>query len=310
MRIACIGECMIELSQLDLAARAARAGFAGDTANTAIYLARLGQQVSYVTNLGQDGLSDQIIAGLAAEGIDCSLIGRHPTRLPGLYAIETDPFGERSFRYWRDGSAARTLFDGVGATWGDLDAFDVIYLSGITLAILPEAARAALTRKLGALRTTGTQIVFDSNYRPRLWQDAPTARAACDALWAVTSIGLPSLDDEIMLAGHTTAAEVLTRIVALGVPEVVLKRGAAGPVLWRDGPVSLPDMPAPTHVVDTSGAGDSFNAGYLAARLSGADPVAAAQAGHAIALRVIAVHGAVIPVQAMPGPILTDASAG
>ena len=300
MRIACIGECMIELSQLDLQARIARVGFAGDTANTAIYLARLGQQVSYVSNLGQDGYSDQIVAGLLAEGIDCTLIGRHPTRLPGLYAIETDENGERSFRYWRDGSAARTLFDGVGPVLDDLDGFDVVYLTGITLAILSEPARAALTRKLAALRDRGVQIVFDSNYRPRLWPDAAAARAAFDAIWAVASLGLPSLDDEVMLSGPETAAQAMARIAGMGVPEVVLKQGAAGPFIWHEDRMTRPSLPAATRIVDTSGAGDSFNAGYLSARLNGAEPLVAATDGHQLALRVIATHGAVITAETMP----------
>jgi len=290
---------MIELSQLDLQSRAARVDFAGDTANTAIYLARLGQQVSYITNLGTDGISDQIIAGLEAEGIDCGLIGRHPTRLPGLYAIETDESGERSFHYWRDASAARTVFGEHGARLSDLDRFDVIYLSGITLAILPEPVRAALTSKLRELRAAGVQIVFDGNYRRRLWPDAATARAACDALWAVASLGLPTLDDERLLWGACTAQQALDRIRGLGVPEIVLKQGAAGPIISKADRIFHPSLPHARQIADTTGAGDSFNAGYLAARLAGADPEAAAAAGHQIAIQVIAHYGAVMPKDMM-----------
>ena len=144
VRIACIGECMIELKQIDLVQGAARLGFAGDTLNTTFYLARLGCDVSYITNLGTDAFSTQMPHRFAAEGINYSLIGRHDTRLPGLYAIETDPGGERSFRYRREDSAAQTLFSRVGASLADLKKFDVIYMSGITLAILPPEVRMAL----------------------------------------------------------------------------------------------------------------------------------------------------------------------
>lgn len=299
-KIACIGECMIELSQLDLDAGRAAVGFAGDTANTAAYLARLGCDVSYVTNLGQDAFSTRMIAMFGGEGIDCALIGRHDTRLPGIYSIEVDAGGERSFRYWRSESAARTLFSGVGAALADLDGFDVIYVSGITLAILPGDVRAGLIAHLGAFRDAGWMVVFDTNYRPRLWPDADTARAAFSAMWGVTSLGFPSFDDEAALYPATTPEAVLDRIAGLGVGEIALKNGAGGPVLRAGEEVLTPALPKAVKVVDTSGAGDSFNAGYLAARLNGAGLEDAAKAGHALALTVIAHHGALIPRTAMP----------
>ncbi len=302
VRIACIGECMIELSQLDLVAGQARIGFAGDTLNTAVYLARLRPgAVSYVTNLGRDAFSARMLEVFADEGIGCDLIGRHETKLPGIYSIEVDAAGERSFRYWREAAAARTLFAGVGASLDDLARFQVIYLSGITLAILPEPVRAALTARLAGLRDAGHQVVFDSNYRPRLWPDERTARAAFAAVWRACSLALPSFDDEAVLYSGTSPAGVLDRIAGEGVPEVVLKNGATGPLIRANGRDQQAALPRAAQVVDTTGAGDSFNAGYLAARLAGAEPMAAAAAGHALACRVIAHHGAIIPRQAMPG---------
>lgn len=299
-RIACIGECMIELGQLDLDAGHARVGFAGDTLNTAVYLARLGALVSYVTNLGTDAFSSRMVAMFTNEGIDTALIGRDPARLPGIYAIETDASGERSFRYWREASAARTLFSGPGASLADLEAFDVIYLSGITLAILPRDVRAALIAKAAALRAGGKRIVFDTNYRPRLWPDEATARDAFAAMWGATSLALPSYDDEERLYPGQTPEAVARRIAAQGPDEVVLKNGAAGPLILTEGVLDQTSLPPAERVVDTSGAGDSFNAGYLAARLAGAACPDAAAAGHRLAATVIGHHGAVIPRAAMP----------
>ena len=300
-RIACIGECMIELSQLDRADGQAHVGFAGDTLNTAVYLSRLlPGAVSYLTNLGTDGFSTRMRAMFHAEGIDCTLIGLHATRLPGIYAIEVDSTGERSFRYWRETSAARTLFGGVGAGLDDLAGFDVIYLSGITLAILPPEVRTALIARLGALRNAGHRIVFDSNYRPRLWPDTNTARTAFAAMWAVTTLALPSFDDETALYPGTSSAQVLDRIGAAGVIEVVLKNGAAGVLVRHEGQDQPLSLPPADRVIDTTGAGDSFNAGYLAARLMGLIPADAATKGHQLAVRVISHHGAIIPRDAMP----------
>jgi 2-dehydro-3-deoxygluconokinase len=299
-RIACIGECMIELGQLDLDAGSARVGFAGDTFNTAVYLSRLGCRVSYVTNLGTDAFSARMVAMFAGEGIDTTLVGRDPARLPGIYAIETDSAGERSFRYWREASAARTLFSGKGAGLDDLDGFDVIYLSGITLAILPPDVRNSLIAKAKALKTGGKTVVFDTNYRPRLWPDEASARDSFTAMWGATTLALPSYDDEERLFPGQTPGEVLDRIAALGPVEVVLKNGAAGPMIRHVGQTVQTALPAADRVVDTSGAGDSFNAGYLAARLAGSNPLAAAGAGHQLASVVIGHHGAVIPRAAMP----------
>lgn len=299
-RTACIGECMIELSQLDLATGQARIGFAGDTANTATYLARLGQPVAYLTNVGTDAFSDAMVAQMQAEGIDTGLIGRLPDRLPGLYAIETDTRGERSFRYWRNEAAARTLFSGTGPTLADLDGFATVYVSGITVAILPDGVRRRLIAALGGLRARGARTVFDPNYRPRLWRDADEAREWFTAIWQVTTLGLPSRDDEEKLWPGATVESVAHRLHALGVPEVVVKDGAAGPhVSTPDGGRRL-TLPQVANVVDTSGAGDSFNAGYIAARTQGASPEAAATAGHRLASVVIGHHGAIIPRTAMP----------
>lgn len=299
-RTACIGECMIELAGLDFAQGTARIGFAGDTANTATYLARLGVPTAYVTNVGRDSLSDALVARLAGEGIDTSLVGRHPDRLPGLYAIETDARGERSFRYWRSDSAARTLFSGIGPGLADLAAFSTLYVSGITLAILSASVRHRLVTALGSLRAQGRRVVFDPNYRPRLWRDADEAREAFAAIWAVTTLALPSRDDETALWGDADATATARRLTALGVAEIVVKDGAAGPLLGVGGATErLATAPVET-VVDTSGAGDSFNAGYIAARLGGAAPRDAALAGHRLAATVIGHHGAIIPRAAMP----------
>ena len=301
-KIACIGECMIELNQLDLVQGAAGLSFAGDTLNTAVYLSRLGCDVSYITNLGTDAFSTQMLKQFAAEGINCSLIGRHGARLPGLYAIETDPRGERSFLYWREASAARTLFSGIGASLDTLNTFAVVYLSGITLAILPPEIRMALIAAAKKLKNAGCRVVFDTNHRPRLWPDDATARASFDAMWAATSLALPSYDDEERLYPGQSPSQVIDRIAGLGPQEVVLKNGAGGPMIWFDGVCVQTDFERAEQVLDTSGAGDSFNAGYLTARLAGAAPLQAAEAGHKLARLVIGHHGAVIRREAMPAP--------
>src|SRR5438874_12313443 len=104
MSVACIGECMVELSEQPDGSLSR--GFGGDTLNTAVYLARLGVAVDYVTALGDDPWSGEMLAAWHAEGIGTGLIVRVPGRLPGLYLISTDADGQRRFSYWRHSSPA------------------------------------------------------------------------------------------------------------------------------------------------------------------------------------------------------------
>ena len=292
--VLCIGEALVELSFSPEQPDSAGIGFAGDTLNTAIYLRRTAPElrVAYATKLGTDELSDRIVAMQAAEGIDTSYISRSKTRAPGIYAISTDRAGERTFTYWRDRSAARTMMQPPGLERDALDAFDLVYLSAITLAILPSDDRATLIGWLGDYRAGGGNIAFDSNYRPELWSDSATARKNVEAAWRITDIALPGLGDEMNLFGDADEAAVLARLASFGITSGALKRGPRGPRAM-DG-TEISPKPAP-RVVDSTAAGDSFNAGYLAARFTGASEAEALCAGHALAARVIGHRGAIMP---------------
>jgi 2-dehydro-3-deoxygluconokinase len=311
LRIASIGECMIELRHRS--ASELRLAFGGDTLNFAVYFARLSRgrdvRVDYVSALGDDAYSDAMVASWQAEGIGTGLMARLRGRLPGLYTIRTDARGERSFTYWRSASAAREMLkDGrAQRLLAELSGFELLYLSGITLSILDDDQRQALIAIADALRERGGRVAFDSNYRPVGWPDPAGARAAFDQMLTRADIALPTFEDDRALFGVADAPEAADRLHHLGVAEVVVKRGAAGCFLSS---AAFTGEVAPTPValvVDSTAAGDSFNAGYLAARLFGADPKAAARLGGALAARVIAHPGAIIPASAMadlsiPGP--------
>lgn len=302
-----IGECMIELQR----SAANPAGgmdyrFGGDTLNAAVYMARLLDparvRVAYVTGLGVDGMSAEMLASWEREGIDTSCVQRLPERLPGIYLIETDAGGERRFHYWRKDSAARHWLEApeAGKVLVQLAASPMVYLSGISLAILSAADRELLIAALAQCRARGGRVVFDNNYRPRLWESAETAREVYRRVLAHTDIALLTLDDEIALYGQESVAQVIERTRGYGVGEVVVKCGAEPCVVWADGR-QVEVAPAPVKdVLDTTAAGDSFGAAYMAARLSGKDPEEAARAGHRLAGAVIRVRGAIIPRDAMP----------
>ncbi len=296
LRVACIGEVMIELSPVG--PDTARIGVAGDTYNTAVYLARLlgdAGDVSYVTALGDDAQSDRIARALESEGVGTGLVARIPGMMPGLYMISLDERGERSFSYWRSAAAARSLFGPLSSVQpDDLSGFDLVYLSAISLAILPQAVRDALYDWAVGYRAAGGRIGFDSNYRPRLWENADTARREVMRFWSISDIALPSVDDEMALFGDADAQAVAVRLASARVRFGALKRGDAGPMALDGSGEVLAIAPVET-VVDTTAAGDSFNAGFLAAHLQGAPLGQSMAAGADLAARVIQYRGAILP---------------
>ena len=305
-KVAVIGECMLELSQAtgssSVSGNQLSLSYGGDTLNTAVYLSRLGIAADYVTALGDDNMSDWMTEQWRAEGVGCELVVRAPNSVPGVYMIQTDTQGERSFLYWRDSAPARHLFDDVDQAdrlFAAMSASPWIYLSGITLALYSDVTRQRFIQMLTTYRKQGGKIAFDGNYRPRLWAAPASAQAAFQALYELSDVALPTLEDELMLYGDSDHLAVVERLQGWGVSEIGLKMGGEG-CLVAAATETRTVASHSVELVDTTAAGDSFNAGYLAARINGKDPFAAAAAGHDLASVVIQHRGAIIPPSVMP----------
>ena len=294
-RLLAIGEVMAEIRTAGDSGFAL--GFAGDSYNTAVYAAREAKSpgsVAYLTRVGSEPLSAAFVQQAKEEGIDVSHLAVDPDRHIGIYSVSTDAHGERSFHYWRSESAARRLF---AAEWTAMSMPDaeIIYLSGITLAILTSAARRRLVEALIFRQSAGSKIAFDSNYRPKLWENIAAARRSMQAMWDITDIAMPSVDDEMALFGDSTEAAVIDRFAERDWDGIAIKRGMRGPVSPNLDTEAHPDFPPATRVIDTTAAGDSFNGGYLAALLAGKGEAERLAAGHALAARVVGAPGAIIP---------------
>ena len=262
--------------------------------------------MDYVTALGDDAFSERMLAAWRAEGVGTDRVVRRAGRLPGLYIIEVDAGGERRFHYWRDSAPARELFalPQTPAILEALPRYEYLYLSGVSLSLYGEAGRARLFEALDAARRRGCRVVFDTNYRPRSWPDIGVARAAITAVTRRVDIVLTGFDDERPLFGDSDAFATARRLRGAGIGEVVVKQGSSGCVVAVGySEIVVPAEPG-TAVVDTTAAGDSFNAAYLAARIARAEPSDAARAGHRLAAAVIGHPGAIIPRAAMPGDLL------
>lgn len=295
--VASIGECMLELSGRTDSDW--RMGFAGDTFNTlwALHALSDDRPAAYVSAFGDDPFSRDQIGFFAQNGIG---IGSSPViagARPGLYAI-TLTGAERSFTYWRSDAAARQLASDPAALAKSLENQALVYFSGITLAILDESARAALLAAVANARSSGNLIAFDPNYRPRLWSARQEAQGAILKALAVTDIALPTFPDEKMLFGDDAPQATAERFARL-VGEVVVKNGEEPAMVLAEGEI---ERVAAVHVaspVDTTGAGDSFNGAYLAARLAGDAPVEAARRAHRVAAAVVEVRGALAPFETL-----------
>jgi 2-dehydro-3-deoxygluconokinase len=295
-RAVAIGECMVELSAAGEGLLRRR--FAGDAYNTAVYLkrARPEIEVSFLTVTGSDPLSKAMREAWAAEGVSDDLAFTDPMRRPALYLIETDERGERRFHYWRGESAARGWFRALQAAGGAtaLKGADLVYVSGISLAILPPDQRPEAIALFGAL-PEGTRLAFDPNLRRTLWGSLDEARACFQAMAKAADILLPSRQDLADLLGPADARALIGRLLSMGVREAALTAEADNCLVF-DGKEIRALKPPAAKVLDTSGGGDSFNGAYLAARLTGSGPFEAAEDGLKLAARVVERPGALVDI--------------
>ncbi|TWH33690.1 MULTISPECIES: sugar kinase [unclassified Aminobacter] len=296
---ASIGECMLELSGTGTGDW--KLNHAGDTFNVMWALRALlpeEQATDYVSAFGDDPFSQQQLDFFAQNGIRTAASPRIPGARPGLYAI-TLTGAERSFTYWRADSAARKLADEPGLLKKSLENKALIYFSGITLAILEPGARENLFAAITGARAAGSLVAFDPNYRPRLWPSLEEAREAISTASKLADICLPTFPDEQALFGDANLEATANRLASLGVKEIVVKNGEEPALVVADGTRQTVAAQHVINPVDTTGAGDSFNGGYLAARLQGKDPVEAARHGHRVAAAVVQVRGALAPFETL-----------
>jgi 2-dehydro-3-deoxygluconokinase len=299
-RVISVGEVMVEMTRQNDGRFTASCG--GDTFNTAVYLARAGMDVAYATALGDDRYSADIVAMATAEGISTDLMLRARGRLPGLYLIETDAKGERSFAYWRDNAPARELFE--MPDWGKIAeammTANLIYFSGITLSLYSNTGLGRFLAVVELARKNGAKIAFDGNFRPHGWKgDLPRTRTVFSEALKRVDLALPTYDDEAVLWGDPSPEATIARMQAFGISEIVVKNGPNSALVCSGGQTENVPVPEVVVPVDTTAAGDSFNAGYLAARLSGENPVSAVNAAHRLAAEKVRHRGAIMPRNGM-----------
>ena len=291
-----IGECMVELRAMSAATL--HQSFAGDVYNSAVYLKRCFPQVttSVVTALGQDNLSKKMLERFESEQINTQLVFAHDTKVPGMYYIETDEHGERSFIYWRNDSAAKKVVDFLDAdALEQLSQGDMFFFSGISLAIIEESAREDFWKVVKQLKDAGVKIVFDPNYRARLWNSVEETKEQYHLAFTFADITLPGVEDLTTLYDVHSVEAVVEYLKPYQIEEIVVKNGPES-VVTKEGETLQSHTIIPvTNVVDTTSAGDAFNGVYLGARLSDKSISSAVQLAAKAAGAVIQQPGAIAP---------------
>lgn len=305
IRIGMLGECMIELNGEPF--KSIKQSYGGDTLNTAVYLSRcirdntslIEAQISYITAVGNDLLSQKLVEQWENEKIDTQFVLRSPTRQCGLYFIQVDTQGERSFNYWRNDSAAKYLFTefDICSQIKKLSQLDYVLISGISLAILPDQDKSKLISLLSVLKQSGTKILFDNNFRPKLWQSSTVAdiQQWYERIYTLTDIALVTEDDENAIFGSCSHDSLVDRLHHYGIHTVIVKLGADGCLLSKPNDIKQYIKTEPIkRVIDTTSAGDSFNAGFIYSLMSQKSLVEACEFGNYVAGIVIQHPGALI----------------
>lgn len=298
-KILLLGECMIELKDVSTQSNPniAQQAFAGDVFNTAVYLKRLFPQidVDMVTAVGKDKYSKEMLQVFNRESLGTSLVFESEDKIPGLYSIQVDVHGERSFTYWRSDSAARYVMNFMTAdVMRQLSKSDIFFFSGISLGVINTEDRDKLWLLIHTLKEAGVTIAFDLNYRPKLWRDKAEAQDQFLKAFEAADILLPGVDDFASIFGVDTVQGVIKFFKDYSFQELIVKNGEQNVHCLSEHGHHIVDVTPVTDVVDTTSAGDSFNGGYLGARMTGKSIIKSVELANQVAGFVIQHSGAIV----------------
>ncbi|MCJ8319962.1 MAG: sugar kinase [Colwellia sp.] len=309
-KVVVMGECMVEFSP-NTENSNYKQSFAGDVYNTAVYLKRLQKNntdVAILTAVGDDIMSDAMVDCFLNNGINTHLVKRVCNKQPGAYLIKTSDEGERSFVYWRDTSAAKVTISQLSDNDKDslISQCDLFYFSGISIAIIDEKERNSFWQLIADLRNAGTQIIFDSNFRSRLWQSHDEAKRQFDKAFRQSDIVFAGVEDFFLLYQSRSFSELDTFFNDYSIDELIIKNGANGVFYRSTTEQFIVDIDPIENVIDTTSAGDSFNSAFISAKINQFSAVDAIKQACRLSACVIQHDGAIIDNQAFNDFILTQ----
>ena len=283
---------MIELSNMN--DNFFRQSFAGDTANTAIYLSRLGAKSSYISSVGKDELSIKMLNFLKKENVQINNIFQNKNKTLGLYLIQNNKKGERTFFYWRSNPAAKTLFEDVNSKklFDQISRHKAIYFSGITLSIYDQKSINKFYKILKLLKNNGTKICFDFNVRIKNWKSKKIAQQTLIKFSNIADILFMTKED-INNLGLKNYKIIINNNYKNKI--TVFRLGNGEIKVFNKGNLEKYKFYLLKKVKDTTACGDAFNACFLYNYFNSKNTSDCIKLAHSLGKIVANFKGAIIP---------------
>ena len=290
-----------DISSLENNSSNIKINFGGDTYNSAVYFSRLTNNKTntfYSTALGKDNFSKKMISRFKNENIKCDYIRTDGENPPGLYSIEINEKGERSFSYWRDQSPSKYIFLGSKGKKliKDINNADIFYYTGISAGILDEKQRKDLIN----IGSSAIICGFDFNYRSQLHYNNKVSQLLFNEINNRVDIHFVSFDDARELFNIKSPLEIFEIINEK--KNLILIR-YKNSIIFKNKQQEIKTVTVPHgEVVDTTAAGDAFNGSFLAIMNNNKNvPVEEnILISHSVTREVIKHRGAIISKNKMP----------
>ena len=296
INVCSIGEAMIEISNVKN--NLYNQSFAGDTLNFCNYLDKKKLNAFFLSAIGKSEINQSLLDFVKSKNISTKYIKQINQFEIGLYLIKNKDNGEKQFFYWRDESAAKQYFNNIDFLnlYKELKNFDYIYFSGITLSIIHISKLNNFIKLLNLLKSKKIKIVFDFNIRPTRW-NKKNLNNFFDSVLKFVDICFLSGEDMSYWKNKNGIKSYEQIVRKYKIKHSIFRKNAKFTYVFLNKNKYVFKNKLLKKVVDTSGAGDGFNAAYLSNFIVNNDPVLALKAGSTLGSKIVMKKGAIVDVK-------------
>ena len=296
INVCSIGEAMIEISNIKNSLY--NQSFAGDTLNFCNYLDKKKLNAFFLSAIGKSEINQSLLNFVKSKKISTKYIKQINQFEIGLYLIKNKDNGEKQFFYWRDESAAKQYFNNIDFLnlYKELKNFDYIYFSGITLSIIHISKLNNFIKLLKLLKSKKIKIVFDFNIRPSRW-NKKNLNIFLDSVLKFVDICFLSGEDMNYWKNKNNIKSYEQIVRKYKLKHSIFRKNAKFTYVFLNKTRYVFKNKLLKKVVDTSGAGDGFNAAYLSNFIVNNDPVLALKAGSSLGSKIVMKKGAIVDVK-------------
>ena len=296
INVCSIGEAMIEISNIKNSLY--NQSFAGDTLNFCNYLDKKKLNAFFLSAIGKSEINQSLLDFVKSKNISTKYIKQINQFEVGLYLIKNKDNGEKQFFYWRDESAAKQYFNNIDFLnlYKELKNFDYIYFSGITLSIIHISKLNNFIKLLNLLKSKKIKIVFDFNIRPSRW-NKKNLNIFLDSVLKFVDICFLSGEDMNYWKNKNDIKSYEQIVRKYKLKHSIFRKNAKFTYVFLNKTRYVFKNKLLKTVVDTSGAGDGFNAAYLSNFIVNNDPVLALKAGSSLGSKIVMKKGAIVDVK-------------